>query len=99
MFTSRRQWSAVMLTASLLLPSSFAVRAQAQGGAQTQKPAKPGQKPVPAASATEHEWLTDAEGRQYRLEQVPKAQATKVSDTKIRTIFGVPADLAKEDEE
>ena len=64
-----------MIAASLLLLSSPAARAQ-------QKP--------PAAKAAEPEWLTDAEGRQYRLEQIPKSQATKVSDTKVRTIFGVP---------
>lgn len=91
MFTSRRQQlSAVMIAASVLLSSSSAARAQDQP--------QPRPKP-PAAKPAEPEWLTDAEGRQYRLEQIPKSQATKVSDTKVRTIFGVPADLAKEDEQ
>ena len=99
-----------MFAASLLLPSSSAARAQAQEGT-TQKPAAPRQK-APAAQTPakepvkepvkapvkEPEWLKDDEGREYRLEPIPKAQATKVSDTKIRTIFGVPADLAREDE-
>jgi hypothetical protein len=100
MFKSRRQrWSAVMFAASLLWSSSSGARAQeaTQQGTQTQKPAKPQQKP-PAAPAEKIEWLKDAEGREYRLEPIPKTQATKVSDTKIRTIFGVPADLAREDE-
>jgi hypothetical protein len=74
-----------MLAAVILLPSSSAPRAQSAQAAR-------------AGQAEQVEWLTDAEGRQYKLEAIPKEQATKVSDTKVRTLFGVPADLAREDE-
>jgi hypothetical protein len=97
MLTSRRSpWNAVMLAAVILLPSSSASHAQgAQGGTQKQKPAAPKQN---ASAPAKEEWLTDAEGRQYRLEPIPKAQAVKISDTQVRTMFGVPADLVREDE-
>jgi hypothetical protein len=44
------------------------------------------------------EWLKDAQGRVYRLETVKKELAQKIADDKIRTMWGVPADLAREDE-
>jgi hypothetical protein len=81
-----------MLAAVILLPSSAA---RAQDGAQKQKPATPQQK---KAAEPPVEWLTDDQGRQYRLEPIPKAQAVKISDAQVRTMFGVPADLAREDE-
>lgn len=45
------------------------------------------------------EWLTDAEGREYRLEPLPKAQGVKTSETRVRTIWGVEVDLGREDAE
>jgi hypothetical protein len=90
----RSPWSTVMLATIILLPSSSAPRAY--GGDQEQKPAPPKQE---ASAPAKEEWLTDAEGRQYKLEPIPKAQAVKVSETKVRTMFGVPADLAREDEQ
>ncbi len=41
--------------------------------------------------------MTDAQGREYRLEPLPKAQGVKIGDDRIRTIWGVVADLGKED--
>jgi hypothetical protein len=82
-----------MIGAIILLPFSNAF-VNADQASQAGQAARAGQ----AGQAEKIEWLTDAEGRQYRLEAIPKAQATKVSDTKVRTIFGIPADLAREDE-
>ncbi|MGV3518995.1 FG-GAP repeat domain-containing protein [Luteitalea sp.] len=56
-----------------------------------------GQRPSP--TAPEQAWLTDAEGRQYRLESLPRAQGQKTSETRVRTMWGVEADLAREDTE
>ncbi len=55
--------------------------------------------PPQRAAAPSEEWLTDSEGRVYRLEPLPKSQGQKIDDTRIRTIWGVQADLAREDEE
>lgn len=56
------------------------------------------QPPTPAA-ASEDGWLTDAQGRQYRLEPLPRPQAVKIGDSRVRTIWGIEADLAREDEQ
>jgi hypothetical protein len=54
---------------------------------------------VARAQTPEETWLTDAEGRTYRLEKLPKSQGQKIDDGHIRTMWGVPADLAREDDE
>lgn len=45
------------------------------------------------------EWLKDAQGRVYRLEPIPKQQAQKIGDDRVRTMWGVAADLGREDEQ
>jgi hypothetical protein len=45
-----------------------------------------------------YEWSIDAEGRTYRLEKLAKAQAEKIADDRVRTIWGVQADLVHEDD-
>src|SRR5262249_34040596 len=62
------------------------------------QPSVPAQTSPQTSKPDNETWLTDAEGRQYRLEPIPKAQAVKVDDTHVRTIFGVPAELAREDD-
>ena len=62
------------------------------------QPAAPQGAPSRAAEPRQ-EWLTDGEGRVYRLEPLPKSQGDKIDDTHIRTIWGVQADLAREDEQ
>lgn len=52
-----------------------------------------------AGQAPASDWLTDAQGRQYRLEPLPRAQAVKTSEGRVRTIWGIEADLGKEDAE
>jgi hypothetical protein len=64
-------------------------------GAQSRPP----QSAAPRAAAPHEEWLTDAQGRAYRLEPLPKSQGEKIDETRIRTIWGVQADLAREDEQ
>ena len=93
-------WNAVMLAAIMLSPSASALRAQ--GGDQTQKPANPkpnATAPAKEAKEAKEQWLTDAEGRQYKLDPVPKAQAQKVSETQVRSVFGITMDLVREDEQ
>jgi hypothetical protein len=52
-----------------------------------------------ATAAADEKWLTDPDGRSYRLEKLPKSQGQKIDDGHIRTLWGVPADLAREDDE
>jgi hypothetical protein len=74
----------------IVLTGSFdvGVRAQPAGAAAAPQPA-----------AAEPQWLKDDEGRFYRLEPVPKAQAQKIAADRVRTMWGVQADLAKEDDQ
>jgi hypothetical protein len=72
------------------LPTPSA-RAQTQAQAPAAAPQREAAAPV--------EWLTDAEGRVYRLEPLPKAQGVKIADDRVRTLWGVQADLAREDDQ
>ncbi len=75
----------VCLAAAAAGPLSARPRAQApSSAAQPASPAGP--------------WLKDAQGREYRVERIPKQEAQKVSDTEVRLFGGVTADLAREDE-
>jgi FG-GAP-like repeat len=85
-----RRWAVVVIAIVLPWPSLDAVRASGRD----QEPAS-----RPQQAAAQPEWLTDAEGRQYRLEPIPKAQAVKISEKQVRTMFGVPAELVREDEQ
>jgi hypothetical protein len=68
------------------------VSAAAVGG---QAPSSPAGKRTPAAPVT---WLTDNEGRQYRIDKLPKSQAhQKQPDGRLRTVWGFTVDLAGED--
>jgi hypothetical protein len=78
---------------ALVMASAFVVGTRAQSSGAPQ-----GQTAPPAAKPAEPEWVKDEEGRLYRLEPIPKAQAVKIDEHQVRTMFGVPADLAKEDE-
>jgi hypothetical protein len=50
----------------------------------------------PAAPVT---WLTDEQGREYRIDKLPKSQAhQKQPDGKLRTVWGFTVDLAGEDD-
>jgi hypothetical protein len=62
--------------------------------AQTRRPPR-----AETATSPPVQWLTDDQGRSYRLEPLPKAQGVKLEDGKIRTMWGVQADLAREDDE
>jgi hypothetical protein len=53
---------------------------------------------VSAQVAPKYDWLTDGEGRLYRLEPLAKAQAEKIAEDRVRTIWGVQAELVHEDE-
>jgi hypothetical protein len=62
---------------------------------QTSKAA--GRKPRPAPAKAEN-WLTDADGRQYKIDKLPKSQPhTKLEDGRLRTVWGFTVDLAGED--
>ncbi len=50
--------------------------------------------PAPSEAGT---WQVDAQGREYRVEPLPRSQAQKIGDDRVRTIWGVTADLARED--
>jgi hypothetical protein len=56
-------------------------------------------RPPAAASEPAESWLTDDQGRSYRLEPLPKAQGVKLSEGRIRTMWGVQADIAREDDQ
>jgi hypothetical protein len=61
-----------------------------------QAPSSPAGKRTPAAAVT---WLTDEEGREYRIDKLPKSQAhQKQPDGKLRTVWGFTVDLAGEDD-
>jgi hypothetical protein len=81
------------LLGSALVPLGLLV-APAPGMARTAS--EPSQ-----ASGTEvsADWLRDEEGRAYRIEPLPKSQAVKIAEDRVRTLWGVPADLAREDEQ
>jgi hypothetical protein len=86
--------------ALLLIASAQPVRARAAGAVP-----QPASQAAPAAGAAAKtaqppvEWLTDDEGRSYRLEPLPKAQGAKLGPDRVRTMWGVAADLAREDEQ
>lgn len=65
--------------------------------AAPQAPAVPS--PAAAPAPAQGEWLTDAEGRQYQLRPVPKAEGMKIAGDRIRMMWGVEADVAREDEQ
>lgn len=71
-------------------PSAAAAAAAAQNPSPNAQAKTAPQEPV--------QWLTDEQGRNYRLEPLAKSQAVKIAPDKLRTIWGVPADLVKEDE-
>ncbi len=100
MFTFRRsQWSAVMLATSLLLPSSSAARAQAHGGEQARRsPRKPQQR---ASGAGRGARMADrCRGAAVSARADSEGAGRRRSRRRrSRTIFGVPADLAREDEQ
>ena len=96
----RSPWNAVMLAAIMLSPSSSALRAQ--GGdqnAEARESKAERDRTGEGGEGSEGEWLTDAEGRQYKLDPMPKAQAQKVSETQVRSVFGITTDLVREDEQ
>ena len=43
--------------------------------------------------------MKDDQGREYRLEALPKAHAVKQPDGSLRTVWGIPVDLGREDAE
>jgi hypothetical protein len=62
-------------------------------GTATSRSAQPRK---PAAPVT---WLTDDQGREYRIDKLPKSQAHhKEADGKLRTVWGFTVDLAGEDD-
>lgn len=65
--------------------------------AAPQTPAAPS--PAAAPAPADGEWLTDAEGRQYQLRPVPKGEGMKIGGDRIRMMWGVEADVAREDEQ
>lgn len=73
-------------------PASAAAKKQAP----PKTPKATAAKATPAAEAGE--WKTDAEGRQYRVEPLPRTAAQKISPTQVRTMFGITADLDHEDD-
>jgi hypothetical protein len=76
--------SVPVASASAIASSSTITAAQASSALSSQQP---------------ENWLTDAEGRTYRLEPLPKSQGVKIDEQHVRTIWGVQADLAREDEQ
>jgi hypothetical protein len=54
---------------------------------------------ISRAQSADEKWLTDTDGRSYRIEKLPKSQGQKIDDGHVRTLWGVPADLAREDDE
>lgn len=43
-------------------------------------------------------WLTDEQGREYRLEALPKAHGRPIAPGRIRTVWGIDVDVAREDD-
>jgi hypothetical protein len=54
--------------------------------------------PVVVSAQSKYEWLKDAEGRTYRLEALARTHAEKIDVDRVRTIWGVQADLVREDD-
>jgi hypothetical protein len=77
-------FASVTASATAIASSSVITTAQAASASQPQEP---------------ETWLTDAEGRTYRLEPLPKSQGVKIDPEHVRTMWGVQADLAREDEQ
>jgi hypothetical protein len=92
-----------------LVISMFSVLAPAGGAhAAAKKPAKPAPAPAPTNAADkaagqfpdtppDGKWLKDEEGREYFLDKMPKELAQRVDDKSVRTRYGIPLQVAKED--
>ncbi len=81
-------------------PESAAVATKTGGKADAktegQKKDTPKKKDEPKV-----DWLVDEEGRQYQLDKLPKkgVKHTKIEGNKVRTVWGIVVDLAKEDDD
>src|SRR6185295_8854402 len=61
---------------------------------------EPGTELVKGPQPPDGKWLTDETGRQYFIETTPKIEGryVRLSEKRIRTAWGVPLDLVKEDD-
>jgi hypothetical protein len=54
---------------------------------------------VAALQPPSGKWLTDDDGNQYYLEQLPRSQARRMPDGSVKTIWGIPIQIEREDEQ
>ncbi len=58
-------------------------------------------KPIlpPAPQPPDGIWLTDEQGRQYFVEKIPRSQARRLDAHNVRTLWSIPLDVVREDDE
>jgi hypothetical protein len=91
--------TAAFFVLALARPSHGAPAASPPAHTGAQAPATATQTRAPAAKPGAAEWLTDDQGRQYQLQAIPKSQGAKIGPDRVRTLWGVQADLVREDEQ
>ncbi len=74
-------------------PSGSAADDRADEGA-TEKPIVP-----PGPTPPDGHWLTDDQGRQYFVEKLPRTQAKRIDANTVRTVWSIPIDVVREDEQ
>lgn len=55
--------------------------------------------PLVTSTPPDGRWLTDAEGRRYYEDTLPKGAAERIDANTVRSIWGIPVDVTREDAE
>jgi FG-GAP-like repeat/FG-GAP repeat len=68
------------------------------GGRQIEPDRRAIVRPIPILQPPNGAWLEDADGRKYFIDRLLKKRARRIDKKTVRTVWGVPIDVVKEDD-